>query len=341
MIVVDDGLATGLTDLAAVRALRARGAGADRRRGPGRGARVGGARRRGGRRGRLPHDPARAARGRPLVPRLLAGLRCGGESRCSAPRRDVRRPGVPPPSAGAPIARGRCRASCCSTSAALRSRATSSIPAEPRGLVIFAHGSGSSRLSPRNRAVAATLNEAGFATLLFDLLTSARRAGASSCSTSRCWRAGSSSSRGGRSPSPTPRGLPVGYFGASTGAAAALRAAAAAGEVVRAVVSRGGRPDLAADRLAVRDCADAADRRQPRPRGARAQPPRRRRCCAARTSSRSSKGRGTCSPSRGRSRPSRELAGGLVRRRTSLLRRRHWPPPEAADHGGAACASAR
>ena len=123
------------------------------------------------------------------------------------------------------------------------------LPYQSRGLVIFAHGSGSSRLSPRNREVAATLNEAGLATLLFDLLTDQegrrrelvfdipRLARRLECVTR--WAI----------VEPDTRGLPVGYFGASTGAAAALRAAAAAGDVVQAVVSRGGRPDLAADRL--------------------------------------------------------------------------------------------
>lgn len=124
------------------------------------------------------------------------------------------------------------------------------LPGKPRGLVIFAHGSGSSRLSPRNRAVASTLNDAGFATLLFDLLTEreaqrrelvfdipllARRLELVTRSVQE---------------DPTTSALPIGYFGASTGGGAALRAAAAAGDVVRAVVSRGGRPDLAADRLA-------------------------------------------------------------------------------------------
>jgi adenine/guanine phosphoribosyltransferase-like PRPP-binding protein len=85
VIVVDDGLATGLTDLAAVRSLRARGRHANRRRGPGWGTRVGSACRGGGRRGRLSHDPTRAARCRPLVPRLLAGLRRGGD-RCAGRR---------------------------------------------------------------------------------------------------------------------------------------------------------------------------------------------------------------------------------------------------------------
>ena len=123
------------------------------------------------------------------------------------------------------------------------------IPVTRRGLVIFAHGSGSSRLSPRNRAVAETLQTRGFATLVFDLLTEreehrrelvfdipllARR-----LELVTRWAIAE----------PETSGLPIGYFGASTGAAAALRAAAAAGPVVRAVVSRGGRPDLAADRL--------------------------------------------------------------------------------------------
>jgi pimeloyl-ACP methyl ester carboxylesterase len=116
--------------------------------------------------------------------------------------------------------------------------------------VIFAHGSGSSRHSIRNRAVAATLRQAGFATLLFDLLTEQEEGRrelvfdipllARRLELVTRWAIAE----------PQTRELPVGYFGASTGAAAALRAAAAAGEVVRAVVSRGGRPDLAGDRLA-------------------------------------------------------------------------------------------
>jgi putative phosphoribosyl transferase len=123
------------------------------------------------------------------------------------------------------------------------------IPGRPPGLVIFAHGSGSSRMSPRNRAVAETLQQAGFATLLFDLLTESEERRrelvfdipllARRLELVTRWAIAE----------PDTRGVPVGYFGASTGAAAALRAAAAAGEVVRAVVSRGGRPDLAADRL--------------------------------------------------------------------------------------------
>jgi pimeloyl-ACP methyl ester carboxylesterase len=117
------------------------------------------------------------------------------------------------------------------------------------GLVIFAHGSGSGRRSPRNRFVAAELNKRGLATLLFDLLTEdesfdranvfdiallARRLGEA-----LDWQRTHESLAG----------VPTGLFGASTGAAAALVAAADAPERVAAVVSRGGRPDLAADAL--------------------------------------------------------------------------------------------
>lgn len=123
------------------------------------------------------------------------------------------------------------------------------LPPHPRGLVLFAHGSGSSRRSPRNREVAATLNAAGFATLLFDLLTEPeshdRRLVFDIPLLARRLEL---VTRVVQEDAVTRR-LPIGYFGASTGAAAALRAAAAAGSAVRAVVSRGGRPDLAIDRL--------------------------------------------------------------------------------------------
>jgi pimeloyl-ACP methyl ester carboxylesterase len=128
-----------------------------------------------------------------------------------------------------------------------------SIPASAAGIVLFAHGSGSSRRSPRNRFVAAILRQKGLATLLTDLLTAteeavdertrhlrfdigllARRLGAASD-----WVAAS----------PLTRDLPVGYFGASTGAAAALVASADRPDAVRAIVSRGGRPDLAGEAL--------------------------------------------------------------------------------------------
>jgi dienelactone hydrolase len=118
-------------------------------------------------------------------------------------------------------------------------------PAGARGIVLFAHGSGSSRHSPRNRYVAGVLQEGGFATLLFDLLTAAEdRAYATRFDipllTSRLLAGTAWVDR-----QPTAAGLPLGYFGASTGAAAALAAAAEAGSRVGAVVSRGGRPDLA------------------------------------------------------------------------------------------------
>jgi dienelactone hydrolase len=117
------------------------------------------------------------------------------------------------------------------------------------GLVVFAHGSGSSRLSPRNTQVATRLNRQGFATLLFDLLSEReaqdrRNVFDISLLGSRVldavrWLKGR----------PELTSLPIGLFGASTGAAAALVAAAAAPEIVMAVVSRGGRPDLAAEAL--------------------------------------------------------------------------------------------
>jgi putative phosphoribosyl transferase len=115
--------------------------------------------------------------------------------------------------------------------------------------VVFAHGSGSSRHSPRNRYVAEVLNEAGLATLLFDLLTVAEEADRSNVfdidllarrlvDVTRWLRA-----------QPDVRGVPIGYFGASTGAAAALWASTEPSADIGAVVSRGGRPDLAAPRL--------------------------------------------------------------------------------------------
>ncbi|MBI3146356.1 MAG: dienelactone hydrolase family protein [Pseudogulbenkiania sp.] len=119
------------------------------------------------------------------------------------------------------------------------------VPEQVVGIVLFAHGSGSSRFSPRNNYVAGVLQDAGIATLLFDLLTreedqvyqtrfdigllTERLEAATS------WLQGQAETAG----------LPLGYFGASTGAAAALRAAARQGVNIAAVVSRGGRPDLA------------------------------------------------------------------------------------------------
>ena len=123
------------------------------------------------------------------------------------------------------------------------------IPDGAEAIVVFAHGSGSSRFSPRNELVARTLRASGLATLMFDLLTededsiyenrfnidllSRRLLGATE------WLRQQSQLRE----------MTVGYFGASTGAAAALKAAAALGPGIRAVVSRGGRPDLAGAEL--------------------------------------------------------------------------------------------
>lgn len=123
------------------------------------------------------------------------------------------------------------------------------LPDHPCGVIVFAHGSGSSRESPRNQRVAARMRKAGLGTLLFDLLTEAESAGrrktfeipllaerlldATHWARSEC------------------DGVPLGWFGASTGAAAALLAAAQAPDLVAAIVSRGGRPDLAGDALAL------------------------------------------------------------------------------------------
>ena len=117
-----------------------------------------------------------------------------------------------------------------------------------RGVVLFAHGSGSSRHSPRNRFVARSLREAGLATLLIDLLTVEEER--SDAATGRLRfdirllagrLVGITDWLGAH---PETRGLPVGYFGASTGAAAALVAAAQRPAMIAAIVSRGGRPDL-------------------------------------------------------------------------------------------------
>lgn len=127
------------------------------------------------------------------------------------------------------------------------------LPEQARGVVLFAHGSGSSRHSPRNRAVADVLCAAGFGTLLVDLLTAEEEKVDARTAEVRFdigllgrrlvgvvdWLGGQDRTRG----------LPIGIYGASTGAAGALVAAAERADRVRAVVSRGGRPDLAAGAL--------------------------------------------------------------------------------------------
>lgn len=127
------------------------------------------------------------------------------------------------------------------------------VPPGAKGIVLFAHGSGSGRLSPRNQFVAQKLQQAKLATLLLDLLTKEEEAIdektrqfrfdidllAQRLEETTDWLAKQDETKS----------LRVGYFGASTGAAAALMAAAEMGDVVKAVVSRGGRPDLADDAL--------------------------------------------------------------------------------------------
>ena len=124
------------------------------------------------------------------------------------------------------------------------------LPPNATSIVLFAHGSGSSRFSPRNREVAATLQRGGIGTLLFDLLTEPESRDrqlvfdiallAQRLSAARRWLTGEAATAE----------LAAGYFGASTGAAAALVAAADHPEGVHAIVSRGGRPDLAGEALA-------------------------------------------------------------------------------------------
>ncbi len=127
---------------------------------------------------------------------------------------------------------------------------TLNVPKGRHGLIVFAHGSGSSHLSPRNRAVATALNTRGFATLLFDLLTpreEANRANVFDISLLAERLVEAVDWLDGQHPQIAAQ--PLGLFGASTGAAAALVAAARRPERIAAVVSRGGRPDLAGDAL--------------------------------------------------------------------------------------------
>ena len=131
----------------------------------------------------------------------------------------------------------------------VRLQGSLALPSHSTGLVLFAHGNRSGRLSPRNAAVSGQLRAAGLGTLLFDLLTGAESGDrrnffdiellSERLLTATEWVSRQSETAG----------LPLGYFGASTGAAAALRAAAVSPINIAAVVSRGGRPDLAGDAL--------------------------------------------------------------------------------------------
>lgn len=127
------------------------------------------------------------------------------------------------------------------------------VPEPAHGVVVFAHGTGSSRFSPRNRSVAEQLQRRGMATLLLDLLTAGEEVIDSRTGEYRfdidllAERLAAAAAWVQREPATA--GLPIGYFGASTGAAAALVAAARRPEGIAAIVSRGGRPDLAGEHL--------------------------------------------------------------------------------------------
>jgi putative phosphoribosyl transferase len=255
VIVVDDGLATGLTDLAAVRALRKRGAASIVVAAP-----VG---------SREAMSTLAEEADRVVcvtVPERLLGVgmwysdftpvsdaevlallaEAAGEAAASTPAASAPIPGA---SAAGAVKGQAAVEELAFDLDGIRLAGTLGTPEAPKGLVLFAHGSGSSRMSPRNRAVAQALQGAGLATLLFDLL-SGREAERRELVFDIALLAGrlKALTRWAAS-QPSLRSLPIGYFGASTGAAAALRAAAELGGVVAAVVSRGGRPDLAGDHL--------------------------------------------------------------------------------------------
>jgi putative phosphoribosyl transferase len=239
VILVDDGLATGLSDLAAVHALRARGAGRIVVAVP-----VG---------SREAIAALREVADDVIchtIPDNLLGVGRWYRDFDQVSDDEVRAIlGAHAAIAAAPAAAGAARREVEVEVAGVRLIGDLTVPDTPTGLVIFAHGSGSSRKSPRNRMVAERLNDTGLATLLIDLLSAnedgrrdlvfdipllARRLQAATR-----WAMND----------PATHGLPVGYFGASTGGGAALWAAAGGGLPVRAVVSRGGRPDLAGPML--------------------------------------------------------------------------------------------
>lgn len=125
------------------------------------------------------------------------------------------------------------------------------VPDEAIGVVLFAHGSGSSRLSVRNRYVAEKLREAGLATLLFDLITEKEADDRTNVFDVELLVGRLQAAAEWIVAQPEATNLPLGYFGASTGAAAALVAAARRPDLVRAIVCRGGRPDLAQNDLPI------------------------------------------------------------------------------------------
>jgi predicted phosphoribosyltransferase/predicted alpha/beta-hydrolase family hydrolase len=230
VIVVDDGLATGLTDLAAVRALRAAGA-----------SRI---------------IVAAPVGSREAVARLFDQA---DEVVCHTVPRDLWGVGQWyrdfSPVEDAEVVALLTGAETVSREVVLdvagaTLRGDLVVPPRARGLVLFAHGSGSSRHSTRNRAVAATLQGAGLATLLFDLLSEDEGLRRELVFDVTTLAKRLEAVTGWARDEPATGSLPLGYFGASTGAAAALSAAADLTRAVSAIVSRGGRPDLAGDRLA-------------------------------------------------------------------------------------------
>ncbi|GLW53476.1 phosphoribosyltransferase family protein [Kitasatospora phosalacinea] len=233
VLVVDDGVATGSSALAACRIVRARGA-----------ARV-----------VLavpvaPHDWAERLGGAAdayVAVHAPKGFRSVGEF-----YRDFRQTTDAEVLAALEPSRGPGSSGCAGYEVPLAAGpAELAVPADPLGVVVFAHGSGSGRGSPRNRAVAERLHRAGLATVLFDLLTPGEA--------EQPRKVFDPGLLGGRLAAATRTvlrhhalaGLPYGWFGASTGAAAALWAAAEPDTAPAAIVSRGGRPDLAAARLSL------------------------------------------------------------------------------------------
>lgn len=197
-----------------------------------------------------PGDPGRPRRTDRLPGPVLTGLQDGSRlgvllemmigHESPEPDRSVRIPVAVPGGPGAPadtlILEGEC-----------------TVPGGAVGIVLFAHGSGSGRHSPRNRHVAEVLRRSGLATLLFDLLTAREEAADAATGHLRfdiglLARRLVEATRWVARQADTQR-LGIGYFGASTGGAAALAAAAEIGPAIDAVVSRGGRPDLAGDAL--------------------------------------------------------------------------------------------
>ena len=242
-VVVDDGIATGSTARAAARwpAAGRRPCGA---RGAGRTAAPHPSSVRGGRR-RVCRQPGVVAGGRPV----LSGLRhTSDEEVRSAAATGARRGGDPPRSRCGVTRRPRRRGR--ASSRAVTAAGPSHLPERTAGVVVFAHGSGSSRHSPRNRFVAEVLNHAGLGTLLFDLLTPRRGAGSRQRVRHRAARDASSRPPTGfassRSAARVPDRLLRGQHRRGRGAVGGGRSR----RDIAAVVSRGGRPDLAGPRLA-------------------------------------------------------------------------------------------